>query len=141
MSSHGVTLPANYRLGGGFRRGAGSSTTTGTVPTTTLPPGVTEQQWTAALQQCASSLGAGRNVNSAALAAYRNCLNAYLTSHGGTTLPSTGGIGFGGGFGGGAGGANGGTTTTNPLMQAALAHCQALRPAFNRGSTTTSPTS
>lgn len=136
MQSHGVTLPANARLGGGGRFGGGTGSTTdttGPAPTTTLPPGVTEQQWQAAVTACASTLPTRQNNPQVQI--YINCLNSYLSSHGGTTIPT--GAGAGALFGGR--GASGDTTTTNPTLQAALAHCAALRPAFGgRGPTTTS---
>ncbi|MGH9125222.1 MAG: hypothetical protein ACRDZ8_10920 [Acidimicrobiales bacterium] len=154
MAQQGVDLPANFSLGGfGGRRGGATGTsgstetttgtvptTTGTVPTTTLPPGVTAQQYRTALQACASTLGTagggGNGANNPQLTQYRDCLNQYLTSNGGTTLPSTGAGAFG--FGGGGGGGGGATTTSNPLMQAAINHCASLRPAFTgRGRTTT----
>jgi hypothetical protein len=160
MKSHGVTLPAGAGGfgfgGGGGRRGTGTtvagspaSSVPRTFPSTTLPAGVTSAQYSAAIAACRSTLparGAGGfgGVNSAALATYRNCLNGYLTANGGTTIPTAagGGGGFGGGFGGGGfGGAGtttpGETTTTNPLMQAAQAHCVALRPTFGTTTTTT----
>lgn len=139
MQSHGVTVPANARLGGGGGRfgagGTGSTTdTTGPAPTTTIPPGVTEQQWQTAVTACASTLP--NRQNNPQVQIYVNCLNSYLSSHGGTTIPT--GPGAAGVFGGRAG-ASGETTTTNPTLQAAMAHCAALRPAFGgRGSTTTS---
>lgn len=149
MAQQGVDLPADFTLGGfGGRRGAGATdtsgatdTTTGSIPTTTLPPGVTAQQYRTALQACASTLGTpggGGAANNPQFTQYRDCINQYLTSHGGTTLPSTGAGGFGGGFGGFGGGAgSGATTTSNPLMQAALNQCASLRPAFTgRGGTT-----
>lgn len=144
MAQQGVDLPADFTLGGlGGRRGGATGTsgstdtTTGTVPTTTLPPGVTAQQYRSALQACASTLGTpGGGANNPQVTQYRDCINQYLTSNGGTTLPSTGGGGFGG-FGGGGG--SGAATTSNPLMQAALQHCASLRPAFSgrRGTTST----
>lgn len=142
LKSHlpaGVTLPTRG-FGGAFRGagggGAGNAGNGGSIPTTTLPAGVTSAQWQAALKACASQLPRGGGANNPQFAAYRNCLNAYLSANGGTTLPSTGGGGLGGG--GFGGGASGETTTTNPLLQAAQAHCAALRPSF--GSTTTSTT-
>lgn len=136
MQSHGVTLPANARLGGGFNRAPGATDFGGTVPSTTLPPGVTSQQWQAALQACASTLRPNLQ-NNRQFQLYFNCLNSYLQTHGGTTLPPLGQPGAGGLFGGRAQG-TGETTTTNPTLQAAQDHCAALRPTFgNRGSTTT----
>lgn len=150
LQSHGVTLPANAAGGGfGAGRGAGGNTS-GTAPTTTLPPGVTEQQWQAAITACAGQLptrGGGNLQNNPQFQVYYNCLQTYLMTHGGTTLPpiSQGGGGiFGGGGGGGPGGpgstASGNTTTTNPTLQAARDHCDSLRPTFGGGGTTTTST-
>jgi hypothetical protein len=140
MKDHGVTLPAGaggFGFGGGGRRGGGTtvpgspSSVPRTFPSTTLPAGVTESQYQAALTACRSTLptGGGGFANSPAAAAYRNCLNGYLSAHGGTTLPANGGFG---------GGASGVTSTTNPLMAGARTACAALLP--TRGSTTTTPT-
>lgn len=134
MQSHGVTVPANARLRFGPR--AGATDPTGSAPSTTLPPGVTSEQWQAALQACARTLQPNLQ-NNPQVQLYFNCLNSYLQTHGGTTLPPLGQGGPGGLF-GGRGQGTGDTTTTNPALQAAQAHCAALRPAFgNRGSTTT----
>jgi hypothetical protein len=141
LQSHGVTLPASTGggfggLGGGGNRGAAGDTS-GTAPTTTLPPGVTEQQWQAAVTACASQLparGSANLQNNPQFQVYYNCLQTYLTTHGGTTLPplSQGGAGI---FGGGGGSS---TTIANPSLQAARDHCAALRPTFGGGTTTTS---
>jgi hypothetical protein len=153
MSKNGVNLPANAGFGFGFggRGGGGAGAgSTGSVPTsrsipsTTLPAGVTEQQYQAAEKACASTLptGGANLANNPQFSAYYNCLNSYLSANNETTLPplsSTGGGGLGGLFGrGGAGaGASGETTTTNPSLQAAMTHCIALRPTFGGGTTTT----
>jgi hypothetical protein len=144
MQQKGITLPANFRLGGGrgFGGGGGAGATgttssTLTAPTTTIPAGVTPQQWQAALTACASSFRPNPQ-NTQAIQIYVNCLNSYLSAHGGTTLPTNPG-GAAAGLFGGRGGASGDTTTTNPTLQAAEAHCAALRPALGgRGTTTTS---
>jgi len=144
LQSHGVTLPANAGGGfGGFGAGAGrraAGDTSGTAPTTTLPPGVTEQQWQAAVTACASQLPARGNLqNNPQFQVYYNCLQTYLMTHGATTLPplsQVGGgfFGGGGGPGGPAGTTAGDTTTTaNPTLQAARDHCAALRPTFGGG--------
>jgi hypothetical protein len=159
MKNHGVTLPAGtgpFGFGGGGRRGAGagggsvptggSTPTTGsaprTFPSTTLPAGVTEAQYQAAQKACVSALPRGGNLaNNTQFAAYYNCLNSYLTANGGTTLPPLAqGGGLGGLFGrGGPGAADGSSpsTTSNPMLAAAMAHCVALRPTFAATTTTT----
>jgi flagellin-like protein len=154
MQSHGVILPANFVLGGGRGAGGGGgggttpgSAPTGSAPTTTIPAGVSPQQWQTAVTACASQIpGRGNLQNNPQFQVYYNCLQSYLTTHGGTTLPPLsqgGGAGlFGGGAGPGGGApgatdASGTTSTTNPTLAAARAHCAALRPAFNGGSTTT----
>jgi hypothetical protein len=147
MQSHGVTLPAGAGLGfGGGARRNGTSTTTGTgvpatAPTTTIPPGVTEQQWQAAIAACSSTLPARGNLqNNPQFQLYYNCLQTYLTTHGGTTLPPLsqgGGAGLFGGRGGPGGTGDTSSTTANPTLAAAQAHCAPLRPTFGGGSTTT----
>lgn len=146
LQTHGVTLPAGGGFGG---RGAGGGTggsVPGSLPTTTIPAGVTPQQYQAALAACARLLpargagGGGNLQNNPQFQVYYNCLQTYLMTHGGTTLPplSQGGgglFGGGGGAGGGAGGAS--TATTDPRLQAARDHCASLRPAFGAGATTT----
>ena len=142
MKSHGVTVPAQ-----GFRGGTGAGGTGGTrgtapsgsVPPTTLPPGVTQQQYDAAIAACRSLIPARQA--SPAAAAYRNCINLQLQQHGATTLPPAGQGGGGGGFGGGGGGfggPGGSTATADPALQAAMQACAALRPA-PRATTTTQP--
>jgi hypothetical protein len=148
MQSHGVTLPAGSAVGFGGRPGTGGAGGTGdttgstrSVPTTTIPAGVTSQQWEAALAACNSQLPARGNLqNNPQFQLYYNCLQTYLMTHGGTTLPplSQGGAGiFGGGGAGGGAGNGGSTSTTDPTLQAARDHCAALRPAAGAGSTTT----
>lgn len=141
MKSHGVTVTAGGR--GGFRGGGGppGSDATGTTrPTTptTLPPGVTQQQYDAAIQACRSLLPApGQNIaNNPAFAVYRNCLQAR-----GVTLPTPGqstGSAATGGFGGL-------TNSTDPTVQAALKACASLRPTGGfgggQGASTTTATS
>ena len=152
MQSHGVTLPANGGLGGLFRGGGGAGNNTGssvpnrTFPSTTLPAGVTGQQWQAALAACQSQLPArgtgnggngGNFANNPQVRVYYNCLQTYLMTHGATTLPPLGQAGARGLFGGGPGGGSGSSTTADPTLQAAQAHCASLRPTFGGGSTTT----
>jgi len=125
LQSHGV----NVTNLGGLRGGANASTT--------LPPGVTQQQLTAATQACQSlrpTGGGGANAqNNPAFAAYRNCINLQLQKAGATTLPPPGQGAGGGGLGNGRPPAPGETTTTNPVMQAARQACAALLPAGGFG--------
>jgi hypothetical protein len=118
---------------------------------------VTESSLRTALTACRSENpnkgrfgGGGANFNSAAFAAYRNCLQIHgvtlptpgtgggstTTTAGGTSSSST----AAGGPGGGAGGF-GGLNPNNPTDQAALQACANLRPARTGGSTTTTAAS
>jgi hypothetical protein len=133
MQSHGVDVS-------GLRGARGGSTPS------SLPAGVTQQQFDQAMQACRSLLPAagGNFQNNPAFAAYRNCLMLH-----GVTLPA-----------GGQGGAGAATTTpaastpgttavggagrglfgldpNNPTVAAALQACAALRPASGGGGTTT----
>jgi hypothetical protein len=133
MLSHGVDVTGIRGVRGG------------TTPSS-LPAGVTTQQFEAAMTACRSLLpaGGGQNFqNSPAFAAYRNCLQLH-----GVTLPKAGqGNGGGGQTPGsttpGAPRGFGGLDTTNPTVQAALKACAALRPAGGpgQGGSTTTPTS
>lgn len=136
MQTHGVNISSTRGL-----RGAG-----GAAPSMTLPPGVTQQQYTAALQACRSLLptGGGANFqNNPAFQAYRNCLNLQLQQAGVTTLPPSG-QGGGGGLGQPGDGGTGTTAAPNPALQAARAHCANLLPAGGfggpRSSTSTTAT-
>jgi hypothetical protein len=132
MLSHGVN-PA------GVRGGATPSS---------LPAGVTAEQYQTAFQACRSQLPAGGQnpQNSQAFAAYRNCLQLH-----GVTLPQPGQGPGGSGqtprttIPGSAapGGARvlGNLDTPNPTVQAALLACAALRPSGGPGSSTTTPAS
>ncbi len=149
MQSHGVKITSTRGLGAGGGGGAAagdtgsappSSTPGVTRPPATLPPGVTQAQYDAALQACRSLLPARGNLqNNPAFRAYRNCINLQLTQHGAPTLPATGPGSNGGGFGGGQ--QSGNTTTTNPALQAAQAHCANLLPAGGFGGPRSSTTS
>ena len=146
LESHGV--PANVAssgLGFGGRRGGGSSTTsstTGPVPATTRP--TIPAQYQAAFQACRGQFGgAGANLNSPALAAYRNCLQVH-----GVTLPSTpSGTGAPNGAApDGAGTTNGsappggfGAAANDPTVQAARQACASLLPARSSTTTTSAP--
>ncbi len=151
MQSKGVKITSTRGIGGpgGFRgapggAGAATSLPAQTRPPTTLPPGVTQAQYDAALSACRSLLptGGGNPQNNPALQAYLNCVNLQLTQHGATTIPAFGRAGGGGGF--GQPDTSGNTTTTNPVVEAARAHCANLLPAGGfggrGGSTTTTPT-
>jgi hypothetical protein len=163
MTSHGIPASALTRRGNGPPTTGGTAGTDGSTPpastpdgpgngpTPSLPAGVTQTQYQAALDACRSQLpaggfggggGAGGGANSAEFAAYRNCLQLH-----GVTLP-TGGQRAGGqpdatgqtapsGSTPPAGGF-GGLNTSDPTVQAALTACMSLRPA--QGSPTTSTT-
>ncbi len=167
MVSHGIpasalqrTRPANTPPTTGADAGSTPATSTGgeaggtggnrTPPS--LPAGVTQAQYQAALQACRSQLPAGGGgfggggANSAALAAYRNCLQLH-----GVTLPAAGQrpAGQPGGTGqtpaSTAGSSTsqpgfGGLNTSDPTVQAAMTACASLRPARTPGSTTSTTT-
>lgn len=127
---------------GGGGPGAGGEGGGFTAPS--LPAGVTQAQYRAALQSCRSLLpgrGAGgrSGFNSAAGAAYRNCLQIHgvtvptpgsrtstTTAPGSPTSTPGGGRGFGG------------LDTSNPTVRSAMAACAVLLP--GRVATTTSST-
>jgi hypothetical protein len=161
MTSHGIPAsalqnrrgnapPATGGEGGAPPASAPGGAADGSIPTPSLPAGVTQAQYQAAIEACRSQLPAGGfgggGANSAALAAYRNCLQLH-----GVTLPA-GGQRAGGqptgtdqtptsatgsststpGF--------GGLNSSDPTVQAALKACESLRPTPAQGSSTTSTT-
>jgi len=139
LESHGVPSSAAGSLfGGGRRRSATGTTVPGSTGTFTRP--TIPAQYQSAFTACAGDrptfgggLGGGA-LNSAAFAAYRNCLEIH-----GVTLPTTptttpGATPPTGGFGGGFGGT--GAALSTPAGKAAVAACASLRPA-RTGSTTT----
>lgn len=129
LESHGV--PASVatttfgRGGGRFRE---STTTAGGSPgspPSSAPRPTIPSQYQAAFQACRGQFGgAGRNLNSPAFAAYRNCLEVH-----GVTLPSTPGPG--------STPPSSTSGTTNPAFAAARQACASLLP--TRSSTTTTP--
>jgi hypothetical protein len=140
VQSHGVDVS-------GLRGVRGGSTPS------SLPAGVTSQQFDQAMQACRSLLPTGGNFqNNPAFAAYRNCLQLH-----GVTLPAAGSRPGGPGTTvpgaaapstvppGGAGQGFGGLDRNNPTVAAALTACAALRPAAGSGgqadTTTTVPAS
>jgi len=146
LESHGV--PSSVASAGFGRRGAGgptSSTTTGGTGTGGTGTGGTGTggaapgrsslltQYQSAFNACRSDLpsgfGRGGNFNSAALAAYRNCLQIH-----GVTVPTTtpGSTGSGGGF---------GAASRSPAFQAAQKACASLLPARPTPTTTAPPAS
>lgn len=137
LETHGV--PASVATAG-FGRGTGSrfagSTTSapgsnGSAPSST-PRRTIPSQYQAAFQACRSLFGgAGRNLNSPALAAYRNCLQVH-----GVTLPST----PGGGSSTDSSPPPSFSGTTNPAFAAARQACASLLPARSPASTTPSTT-
>jgi hypothetical protein len=155
MTSHGIPASALTRRGNGppttgtdgSAPPANSGGGSGNPPTPSLPAGVTQAQYQAALDACRSQLpagggagaGAGGGANSAEFAAYRNCLQLHgvtlptggqrpsgqtATTGQTATAPPAGGLG--------------GLNTSDPTVQAALTACMSLRPA--QGSPTTSTT-
>ena len=142
LKQHGVTLP-NFAGGRGAAAGSGSTTpsfTPGSFPSGTggfaggFANNPKYQKATAACKSVRPSggFGGGRfggtgGVNSAAFAAYRNCLKLH-----GVTLPT-----------GGAPRSGAGSTPpttfdqSSPTVQAALAACAALRPSTPSSTTTT----
>jgi hypothetical protein len=136
LESHGV--PASVASAGFGRRGAGGaggSTSSSTTGGSSTNRSSLFTQYQSAFTACRSDLpaGAGRpgNFNSAAFAAYRNCLEIH-----GVTIPTTtpGSSGTGGGFSGGLGAAS-----QSPAFQAAQKACASLLPARPSSSTTTPP--
>jgi len=154
MTSHGIPASALRRGTGGGNgppaEGAGgppsgfsgSGAPSGSLPTPSLPAGVTQAQYQTAIQACGSQLpqGAGGGANSAQFAAYRNCLQLH-----GVTLPASGGPPASDQTASSATGGSaptpglGNLDTTNPTVQAALKACASLRPAPGSTSTSTSP--
>jgi hypothetical protein len=132
LESHGV--PASVASAGFGRRGAGGATSSTTTGGSSANGSSALSKYQAAFTACRSDLpagfGRGGNFNSAALAAYRNCLEIH-----GVTVPTTtpGSSGSGGGFGGGFGAAS-----RSPAFQAAQKACASLLPA-RTGPTTTAP--
>jgi hypothetical protein len=147
MEAKGIPASA---LSGGFgrpRNGTGSTSSTApgattvprTRPSVSLPPGVTQAQYTAALQACRGDLpsGFGGAANSPAFAAYRNCLQLHgvtlptpgssTTTPGSSTATSTPGAGRG----------FGGLNQNDPTVKAAMTACANLRPAGGPGSSST----
>jgi hypothetical protein len=163
MTSHGIpasVLQQNRRANAPPATGtessappAGSGGGGGNGPTPSLPAGVTQAQYQAALQACRSQLPAGGfggggagGANSAAFAAYRNCLQLH-----GVTLPAAGQPPAGQPTGTGQPPSSatpsssrpaglGGLNNSDPTVQAALTACMSLRPANTQGSSTTSTT-
>jgi hypothetical protein len=131
LESHGV--PASVASAGFGRRGTGGSTSSTTTGGGAAGRSSLFTQYQSAFNACRSDLpsGAGRpgNFNSAAFAAYRNCLEI----HGVTVPTTTPGSSGSGGFSGGLGAA-----TQSPAFQAAQKACTSLLPARS-GSTTTAP--
>jgi len=133
LESHGV--PASVASSGfGGRRPASGSTSSTTNGTNGSSPGRSSlfTQYQTAFNACRSDLpaglGQGGNFNSAAFAAYRNCLEIH-----GVTVPTTA-PGSTGGFGGGLGAAS-----RSPAFQAAQKACASLLPARPSSSTTAPP--
>jgi hypothetical protein len=136
LKQHGVTLPTRRPGGGGFGGGGGGAPT-GTNGTSTRPRGggaFNNPKFRAAQTACAKLLpagfrggfGGGRGGgfgggagNTAAFAAYRNC----LTLHGVKLTAGAGGFG--------RPGANGGAKPTAKMTKA-LKACASLRPKFTR---------
>jgi hypothetical protein len=142
LEGHGV--PASVASAGFGRRGAGGaggaagsggSTSSSTTGGSSTNRSGLFTQYQSAFNACRSDLpaGAGRpgNFNSAAFAAYRNCLEIH-----GVTIPTTtpGSSGTSGGFSGGLGAAS-----QSPAFQAAQKACASLLPARPSSSTTTPP--
>jgi hypothetical protein len=138
LESHGV--PASVASAGFGRRGAGgstSSTTTGGSGGTSPGGSSVFSQYQSAFNACRSDLpsgfgrGGGTSFNSAAFAAYRNCLEIHGVTVPTTTPGSTGsGAGFGAGF---------GAASQSPAFQAAQKACASLLPARSTPTTTAPP--
>jgi hypothetical protein len=132
LESHGV--PASAASAGFGRRGGGSTSSTTTGGSSAGRPALSTQ-YQAAFNACRSDLpsgfGRGGGFNSAALAAYRNCLEIH-----GVTVPTTtpGSTRPAGGFGGGFGAAS-----QSPAFQAAQKACASLLPARPSPTTTAPP--
>ncbi len=134
LESHGV--PASVASAGFGRRGTNGSTSSTTTGGSSAGRSSLFTQYQSAFTACrsdlpAGSFGGGGNFNSAALAAYRNCLEIH-----GVTVPTTtpGSTGSGGGFGGGFGAAS-----RSPAFQAAQKACASLLPARPSPTTTAPP--
>jgi hypothetical protein len=163
MTSHGIPAsalrqprsgnpPTTTGSGEAAAPAASQSGGTGSArPTPSLPAGVTQAQYQAALQACRSQLPAGGGfgrggANSAAVAAYRNCLQLH-----GVTLPAAGQPASGQAAGSAqtptsATGATtprgfGGLNTADPTVQAAMQACMSLRPTPSQRSTTSTTAS
>jgi hypothetical protein len=139
LEDHGV--PASVATAG-FGRGTGArfggsttsapaSASTGSTPSSATRPTI-PSQYQAAFRACRGLFGGvGRNLNSPAFAAYRNCLQVH-----GVTLPSTPGAGSStnssppASFSG----------TANPAFAAARQACASLLPARSSAGTTPSTT-
>ena len=150
LKKNGVTLPSGGGAGSGGSTPGGGSIPSGSIPSGSAPtgsggapgsvPGGTNSKFQTALKACASlepkgfggGFGAGGTggTNSAALAAYSNCLKLHgvalptrpssssATSSTSTTLPSA-------------------LDTSNPKVKAALSACASLRPTASTSTTTT----
>ena len=136
LTAHGIPAGA---FGAGRARGSGSSATpgSGTFPSTTLPAGVTQQQYQGALVACRSERPTGRlGLGGAAFKAYTNCLQLH-----GAALPRRAGLSTTS-----TTGASSSTTPSTtlarsgPALQAAEQACVSLRPAFGGPGATTSTT-
>jgi hypothetical protein len=149
LEQHGIPSSAASQLAAGGRRGLGGGgargpESGGTPPS--LPGGVTAAQLRTANQACRSlnpnrGRFGGGPLNSAAFAAYRNCLQLHgvtLPTPGSSTTtsstaagasPSSSTPGGGRGF--------GGLDPSNPTVQAAMQACAALRPGANGSTTST----
>ncbi|HWG75028.1 MAG TPA: hypothetical protein VG184_13340 [Acidimicrobiales bacterium] len=139
LTDHGIPATAL----GGRRPGGGPSSTpgSGTFPSTTLPAGVTQQQYQGALTACRSERPTGRfgpggvaGPQSAAFKAYTNCLQLH-----GAALPGRGGFSTTSTTGASSTTAASTTlATAGPTFQAAQQACASLRPTFaGPGATTT----
>ena len=142
LESHGV--PSSVASTFGQRRGFGRGGASGSSSSESVPPASPPQSFTrptipsqyqAAVQACRSLRpsfggGLGGGINSAAFAAYRNCLQLH-----GVTLPTPS-------TGGGQAGATGpgglfSQLQNNPNFKAAQQACAALAPTRGTGATTT----
>jgi hypothetical protein len=134
LESHGVPASVASAGFGGGRRGAGGSTSSTTTGGSSSNRSSLFTQYQSAFTACRSDLpsgfGGGGNFNSAASAAYRNC----LTLHGVTVPTTTPGSPRTGGFSGGFGAAS-----QSPAFQAAQKACASLLPARPSSSTTAPP--
>jgi hypothetical protein len=148
LEQHGIPSSAASQLAAGGRRGLGGGgargpESGGTPPS--LPGGVTAAQLRTANQACRSldpnrGRFGGGPLNSAAFAAYRNCLQLHgvtLPMPGSSTTTAPGSSSSSSTPGGGRG--FGGLDPNNPTVQAAMQACAALRPGTS-GSTTSTTT-